>query len=71
MSDLTWEYPIVLLFAIALGAVLFHFLTRHEQEPLPMDFERHCPRCKLRTTGKAARDFIYCPFCASRYPPLS
>jgi hypothetical protein len=70
MSELTWQYPVIIVFALAAGGYVFHWLTRDANKPLPMDDERHCPRCKLRTTGPQSHDFLYCPFCAAKYPPL-
>lgn len=70
VGDLAWDYPIIIVFALAAGVVVFHLLTRVERGPAPFLFERVCTRCKLRTTGTAAKDFLYCPFCAGKYPPL-
>jgi hypothetical protein len=69
MSNVTWEYPFVIVLALGAGVLLFSWLTRFERKPLDVEFERTCPRCKLRTTGKGAKGYLYCPFCAAKYPP--
>ncbi|MCC6811027.1 MAG: hypothetical protein IT381_26590 [Deltaproteobacteria bacterium] len=70
MSDLTWEYPFLIVLALAAGVLFFSWLTRFERKPFASEFQRECPRCKLRVVGKAARDYLYCPFCAAKYPPI-
>jgi hypothetical protein len=70
VNDLTWEYPILMVVALAAGVFVFSWLTRFEKKPLEKDSERVCARCKLKTVGKSTKDYLYCPFCAAKYPPL-
>lgn len=70
MGDVAWDYPILMVLALAAGVGFYVWLTRFERKPLAGVFERTCPRCKLLTKGDSARDFVYCPFCAGKYPPL-
>ncbi len=69
MNNITWDYPILMVLALAAGVGAFVWLTRFERKPLAAVPERTCPRCKLLTKGKAVESFIYCPFCAAKYPP--
>lgn len=74
MSELTWEYPILVVFAIAAGAYFFHWLTKADRKPEAAEPERVCSRCKLVAKGKVTLDYRHCPYCGTRYtdiaPPL-
>jgi hypothetical protein len=70
VSDLSWEYPFLIVLALSGGVFFFIWLTRLERRPLDREAERNCPRCKLRSVGKATRDYLYCPYCGAKYPPV-
>ena len=67
MNDLAWEYPIFVVFAIAIGVWFYSWLTKPERPQKIPDPERLCARCKLTVKGKASLEYRHCPFCGARY----
>ena len=53
MGELTWDYPILMMLAVAMGVGFFWLITRTQQAK-KVGPERTCARCKLVVRAKDA-----------------
>jgi len=67
VDDLTWDYPVFMVLAFAIGVTFYYFLTRSDRLKLKAEPTRECPRCKLVVSGANVTAFRHCPYCGARY----
>ena len=67
MDDLTWNYPIFMVLAFAIGVTFYWMLTRSDRLKIKSDPTRECTRCKLAVSGATVVGYRHCPYCGARY----
>ena len=67
MDDLTWNYPVFMVMAFAIGVTFYWLLTRSDRLKTKAEPTRECPRCKLVVSGANVSGFRHCPYCGARY----
>jgi hypothetical protein len=67
VDDVTWQYPIFMVIAFAIGLTFYWLLTRSDRFRAKSTPARECARCKLAVSGPSVESYRHCPYCGARY----